>query len=44
MYVHLAHAEERDTEERFGEKWREYAARTPGFIPHISRTKDVQSD
>jgi len=33
VYVRLAHAEERDAEARFGERWREYAARTPGFIP-----------
>lgn len=33
VYVRLAHAEERDAEARFGERWREYAARTPRFIP-----------
>ena len=33
VYVRLAHEEERDSEIRFGEKWREYAARTPGFFP-----------
>ena len=33
VYVRLAHAEERDAEAHFGERWREYAARTPGFIP-----------
>ncbi|OIQ98653.1 hypothetical protein GALL_193110 [mine drainage metagenome] len=33
IYVRLAHAEERDTEARFGDQWREYAARTPRFVP-----------
>jgi len=33
VYVRLAHAEEREAEARFGERWREYAARTPRFIP-----------
>ncbi|MDP4027461.1 MAG: isoprenylcysteine carboxylmethyltransferase family protein [Gallionella sp.] len=33
MYVRLARTEERDTEAEFGERWREYAACTPRFIP-----------
>lgn len=33
VYVRLAHAEEREAEAHFGEQWREYAARTPRFIP-----------
>ena len=33
MYVRLARTEERDSETRFGAQWREYAARTPRFIP-----------
>lgn len=33
MYARLARAEERDAEAEFGERWREYAARTPRFIP-----------
>lgn len=33
IYARLAHTEERDVEARFGEQWREYAARTPRFIP-----------
>lgn len=36
VYARLARIEERDVEARFGERWREYAARTPRFIPHIS--------
>jgi len=39
MYVRLARSEERDAEAHYGERWREYAARTPGFIPQ--RTKGV---
>ena len=37
IYVRLAYAEERDSEARFGTQWREYAARTPRFIPQRSR-------
>ncbi len=33
MYVRLARSEERDAEAEFGEQWREYAARTPRFMP-----------
>ena len=33
MYVRLARTEERDADAYFGERWREYAARTPRFIP-----------
>lgn len=39
VYARLARAEERDVEARFGERWREYAARTPRFIPQRSRSK-----
>ena len=35
MYVRLARSEERDAEHQFGESWRAYAARTPGFIPRF---------
>lgn len=37
MYVRLAIAEERDSEQAFGDRWREYAAVTPRFIPHFGR-------
>lgn len=33
MYARLAKAEERDSEAAFGDAWRDYAARTPAFIP-----------
>lgn len=33
MYVRLARSEERDTEARFGDTYRKYAAGTPAFIP-----------
>lgn len=33
MYVRLARTEERDAEAHFGERWRDYAAHTPRFIP-----------
>ncbi|MBI5006057.1 MAG: isoprenylcysteine carboxylmethyltransferase family protein [Nitrosomonadales bacterium] len=42
VYVRLSHAEEYDAEARFGEQWREYAARTPRFIPHWP-SSDIQA-
>ena len=33
MYVRLARSEERETEARFGEAYRRYAASTPAFFP-----------
>lgn len=43
MYVRLARTEERDAETHFGERWREYAAHTPRFIPLRARSGS-QSD
>ncbi len=37
MYVRLAHTEERETIEQFGDTYLAYAKRVPGFIPHISK-------
>lgn len=42
MYVRLAIAEERDSEQAFGDAWRAYAARTPRFVPHITGHDDAQ--
>ena len=36
MYVRLAHAEERDAQREFGDAYREYAAATPRWVPHLS--------
>ncbi|MFM0327855.1 methyltransferase family protein [Caballeronia glebae] len=36
MYVRLARHEESDSEQRFGQTWRDYAAHTPRFIPRFS--------
>jgi protein-S-isoprenylcysteine O-methyltransferase Ste14 len=44
MYVRLAHTEERDTEAHFGERWREYAAHTPRFIPLRARSGSQSGD
>lgn len=38
MYVRLGISEERQAEREFGEPWRDYAARTPRFIPRLSAT------
>ncbi len=35
MYVRLAHREEREALQQFGETYRRYAAQTPGFIPRL---------
>lgn len=35
MYARLARLEERDSDARFGAAWREYAAKTPAFIPRF---------
>ena len=35
MYLRLARSEERDAEARFGEQYRQYAARTPAFVPRF---------
>ena len=35
MYARLARIEERETEERFGDEYRQYAVRTPAFIPRF---------
>ena len=36
MYVRLAKHEEKDSKERFGEAWDDYAAHVPAFIPKFS--------
>lgn len=35
MYVRLAHREEAEAEQAFGEAWRQYRARTPGWLPRF---------
>jgi protein-S-isoprenylcysteine O-methyltransferase Ste14 len=37
MYVLLALREEHEAEQEFGTRWRDYAARTPRFIPRLRR-------
>ena len=41
MYVRLAHAEEREVLEEFGDEYARYAATTPAFIPRVSRGEKV---
>lgn len=36
MYVRLAKKEEKDSKERFGKAWDDYAAHVPAFIPKFS--------
>jgi protein-S-isoprenylcysteine O-methyltransferase Ste14 len=43
MYVRLAHSEEVDSEREFGQAWREYAAKTPRFIPRLGASGQVQA-
>ena len=37
MYVRLSLREERDSEREFGELWRDYAQRTPRFLPRFNK-------
>lgn len=39
MYVHLAHQEEREAVQRFGDQYRRHMATTPGFIPRIPKIR-----
>lgn len=41
MYVRLAHTEERDSLSTFGDAYRRYAARVPGFIPRSLQPVDT---
>ena len=43
MYVRLARSEERQTEQDFGQDWRDYAARTPRFVPRFTGTGPQQA-
>jgi protein-S-isoprenylcysteine O-methyltransferase Ste14 len=36
MYVRLALSEERESDMQFGQAWRDYAARTPRFVPRLT--------
>jgi len=44
MYVRLAHSEERDAKQEFGEAWGLYALRVPAFIPRWRKNSPVDSD
>jgi len=35
MYIHLAHQEEREALQQFGDEYRRYMERVPGFIPRL---------
>jgi protein-S-isoprenylcysteine O-methyltransferase Ste14 len=37
MYVHLAHAEEAEARQAFGDAYARYAARVPGWFPRLRR-------
>ena len=43
MYVRLARSEERQTEQDFGQDWRDYAARTPRFFPRFAGAGSQQA-
>jgi protein-S-isoprenylcysteine O-methyltransferase Ste14 len=44
MYALLARREESDSEAAFGDAWRAYAARTPRFIPTLTRSAPANSE
>jgi protein-S-isoprenylcysteine O-methyltransferase Ste14 len=44
MYVKLARAEEREALATFGDAYREYMARVPGFIPRLGRVFSEPAD
>ena len=43
MYVRLARQEEKDSAATFGDRWREYAARVPAFIPSLRSSRTPAS-
>jgi len=43
MYVRLAREEEREAITEFGDAYRQYADRVPGFIPQLSRPKGART-
>ena len=43
MYVRLARREEREVQAQFGEEYRRYARRVPGFIPRLRRRLERQA-
>jgi protein-S-isoprenylcysteine O-methyltransferase Ste14 len=42
MYVRLAKREEKDSKERFGKAWDDYAAHVPAFIPKFSSSTNYK--
>lgn len=44
MYVRLAISEERDSEDAFGQAWRDYAAATPRFVPRHTKRDGTALD
>lgn len=43
MYLKLSYIEERDSERVFGQAWRDYAAQTPRFFPHLRTAPDSEA-
>jgi len=39
MYVHLAHAEEAEARQAFGDAYARYATRVPGWFPRLRRSE-----
>jgi protein-S-isoprenylcysteine O-methyltransferase Ste14 len=40
MYVHLAHAEEKEVRREFGAEYDRYVARVPAWFPRLRRPAD----
>ncbi len=43
MYVRLALSEEKESDIQFGQAWRDYAARTPRFVPRLTFKSPVSA-
>ncbi|WP_339864791.1 isoprenylcysteine carboxylmethyltransferase family protein [Paremcibacter congregatus] len=42
MYIRLAKREEKDSKNRFGKAWNNYAAKVPAFIPNFSSAQNTK--
>ena len=41
MYIHLARVEEREAVAEFGDAYKDYMKRVPGFFPHLRKQAPI---